>query len=311
MKTRELSLATFVLAAFGASLAACGAHGTTAAPDSGGQTSSGGMGSAGTPPTSGAGSSGAQSTSAGAAAASGGAPGAAGAGTGVSFGGAPAAAGAAQAGAGAPSTTGCAAAVGTMADLLIDDLEDGNGAVEMIGSRKGYWYTFNDGTAVQVPTSSATVPFSPMAGGYPAASKFAATTSGPAFTMWGAGIGFHFSEAGSTLCAYNAAAYSGIKFWAKSTAPLKAMVQTSATTMAASLTDTSATCVAKCNDHYFLAVPVTAAWTQFTIDFAATTFKQEGWGTAVLFDKTKLIGMQFQVGMGAAFDFSIDQVTFY
>jgi hypothetical protein len=261
--------------------------------------------------TPGAGSSGALSTSAGAATTHGGATGSAGAGTGVSFGGAPAAAGAAPAGGGAPATTGCVAAMGTMADLSIDDLDDGDGAVKLIGARKGYWYTFNDGTAVQVPTSSATVPFKPAAGGYPAAtSMFAAITSGPAFTMWGAGIGFHFNEAAGTLCGYNATAYSGIKFWAKSTAPLKAMVQIPATTAKVAAND-DATCVAKCNNHFFLAVPITAAWTQYTIDFAAATFKQEeGWGTVATFDKTKLIGMQFQVGMGVAFDFSIDDVTF-
>lgn len=315
MKTRELSLAMFVLAAFGASIAACGAHGTTAAPDpGGGDTDAGRTGGAGAPPTlPGAGSSGSLISAAGAPAAHAGATGSAGAG--ISFGGAPAAAGASPGGAGAPATTGCVLATGTAADLLIDDLDDGDGAVKAIGSRKGYWYTFNDGTpaAVQVPTSSATVPFKPTAGGYPATSMFAATTSGPAFTTWGAGIGFHFNEAGSNLCAYNASVYSGIKFWAKTTAPLKAMVQIPATTAQASLTATDAPACfgTMCNDHFYLAVPVTAAWTEFTIDFAAATFKQEGWGTPATFDKSKLIGVQFQVGKGVAFNFSVDGITFY
>lgn len=316
MKTRELSVATLILAAFGGSLAACGAHGTTAAPDpsgfSAGGSDGGSAGASTTPPGAGSGATPSSAGAAGSSTAHGGAPGSAGAGTGVSFGGAPAAAGAATAGGGAPPSTGCVAAMGTLTDLAIDDLEDGDGAVQALGSRKGYWYTFNDGTAVQVPTSSATVPFKPAAGGYPATSKYAATTSGPAFTQWGAGIGFHFNEgANSTLCTYNAGAYSGIKFWAKSSSALKAMVQTSATTKAASLTDTAATCVTNCDDHFFLAVPISATWTQFTIDFAATTFRQEGWGTAATFDKTKLIGMQFQVAKATAFDFSIDEVTFY
>ena len=312
MKTRELSLATFVLAAFGASIAACGAHGTTGAPEPGVGATGAGTGSAGAPVTlPGAGSSGSLGHVAGAPAAHAGATGVAGAG--VSFGGAPAAGGAATGGAGVPATTGCVAAVGTMADLLIDDLEDGDGAVKVLGSRKGYWYTFNDGTGVQVPTSSATIPFMPAAGGYPATSLFAATTSGPAFTTWGAGIGFHFNEAGSNLCAYNATAYAGIKFWAKTTAPLKAMVQIPATTAQTSLTATDApACVGTmCNDHFYLAVPITAAWTEYTVDFAATTFKQEGWGTPATFDKSKLIGVQFQVGKGVAFNFSVDGITFY
>lgn len=312
MKTRELSLATFVLASFGASIAACGAHGTTGAPDPGASVGAGqaGSGSAGAPMTTpGAGASGALiNNTAGAPAAHAGATGAAGAG--ISFGGAPPAGGASGGVAGAATTTGCVAAVGTMADLLIDDLEDDDGAVKAIGGRKGYWYTFNDGTATQVPTSSATVPFKPAAGGYPTTSMFAAITSGPAFKTWGAGIGFHFNEAGSDLCAYNAAAYSGIKFWAKTSAPMKAMVQIPATTAKATATD-DATCVAMCNDHFYLAVPASAAWTEYTIDFAAATFKQEGWGTAATFDKSKLIGVQFQVGMGVAFDVEVDGITFY
>src|SRR5450432_3949582 len=95
MKTRELSLATIVLAAFGGSIAACGAHGTTAAPEpGGGETDAGRAGGAGAPMSiPGAGSSGSLSTAAGAATAHGGAP--ASAGAGVSFGGAPPAGGAA------------------------------------------------------------------------------------------------------------------------------------------------------------------------------------------------------------------------
>ncbi|MEO6600185.1 MAG: hypothetical protein ABIQ16_09960 [Polyangiaceae bacterium] len=316
MKTRELSLATFVLAAFGASIAACGAHGTSITPDSE-DTAAGRAGAAGAQMTiPGAGSGGSVTSAAGASAAGAatigaGAPGSAGAG--VSFGGALAAGGAATGGAatggaGAPAT-GCVLAAGTIADLLIDDLEDGDGAVKALGGRKGYWYTFNDGTAMQVPTSSATIPFKPAAMGSSMTPMYAAVTSGPAFTMWGAGIGFHFNEAGSNLCAYNATAYAGIKFWAKTTAPFKAMVQIPATTLKATASD-DATCVAKCNDHFFVPVPI-AAWTEYTIDFAAATFKQEGWGTPAVFDKTHLIGMQFQVAMGVAFDFAIDDVTFY
>lgn len=310
MKTRELSLATFVLAAFGASIAACGAHGTTAEPEQGGSgADTSRAGGAGAPVvTPGAGSGGALSSAAGAYTLHAGAPGSAGAG--VSFGGAPAAAGASPGGAGAPASTGCVLATGAATDLSIDDFEDGDGTIQALGSRKGYWYTFNDMTSVQVPTSSATVPFAPVAGGYPTTSKFTAKTSGPAFTIWGAGIGFHFNEVASAPCAYNATAYSGIKFWAKSTAPFKAMVQIPATTAKTLATDDAA-CAAMCNDHFFLAVPITAAWTQYTIDFAAATFKQEGWGSPATFDKTKLLGVQFQVAKNVAFDFSIDEVAFY
>jgi hypothetical protein len=314
MKTRELSLATFVLAAFGASIAACGAHGTSDAPAPGGDTVAGGAGSAGAPVTlPGAGSAGSLSNVAGAPAAYAGATGVAGAG--VSFGGAPAAGGAPAVG-GAPATTGCVLAAGTIADLSIDDVEDGNNAIQALGSRKGFWYTYNDGSGAQVPAPDPTgkIPFTPTAGGH--SPLFSAHTNGPAFTIWGAGMGFDFNNTTGQSCPYDASAYTGIKFWAKGNMPLKAMVKIPGTTTKVTAADSN-TCVSTtmCEDHYFLQPKptLTAAWTQYTITFAdSTSFAQEGWGIKVpAFDKAHIIGVQFQVAMGTAFDFAIDDVTFF
>ncbi len=322
MKTRELSLAGLVLAAFGASFAACSAQGTTAAPEPADP-------SAGSPPLSSAGtytapaggaSSGAgaptssSAGSGGAAVAHGGAAGSTAGHTGTSFGGAPAAAGAATGTAGAATTGGCVAATGTTAaaDLPIDDFEDGDNAILANGMRKGFWYTYNDGTAKQVPTTSTTSPFTATGAGHTPSLK-SAETSGPAFMTWGAGLGVDFNNTPAQSCPYNATAYLGIKFWAKTTAPFKAMVQIPATTAKMTTAD-SATCVSTtmCNDHYYIAVPVTAAWTQFTITFAdSTTFKQEGWGTVATFDKAHLLGLQFQVKQTVAFDISLDDLTFF
>ena len=325
MKIREWSLAGFVLAAFGASIAACSAHGTTAAPDDvdeaggvslgeAGRTSTG-TGGAPVSAAAGASSGGAVSASAGAPAAHAGSTSYTAGHTGMSFGGAPAAAGASSTGvAGAATTTGgCVAAVGTATDLLIDDLDDGDNAIKLLGSRKGFWYTFNDGTATQVPTSSATVPFTPTKGGDTTTSVYDAETSGPAFTSWGAGIGFDFNNASSAACPYNGSAYTGITFWAKSNAALKAMVKIPATTAKSSISDTIDTCTSStaCNDHFYIPVTAGTAWAKYTITFGAATFKQEGWGTVATFDKTKLLGMQFQVAKGIPFDFAIDDVNFF
>ncbi len=313
MKTRELCLAGFVLAAFGASIAACSAQGTTAAPelpDAGAGPT--GVAGAATVPSAGSAvvGAGAPSNTAGAPPATGGAP-AKGGSTGMSFGGAPPAGGASTAG--APATTGCVAATGTAADLSIDDFEDGDNAILAIGMRKGFWYTYNDGTAVQVPTTSTAMPFKAMAAGHIATSTKAAETSGPKFMTWGAGLGVDFNNTPAQSCPYDGTAYAGIKFWAKTSAAFKAMVQIPATTAKMSTGD-SATCVSTtmCNDHYYLPVPITAAWTQFTITFAdSTTFKQEGWGVKATFDKAHLLGMQFQVKEAVAFDIVLDDLTFF
>jgi len=207
------------------------------------------------------------------------------------------------------STTpgGCTAAVGAATELAIDDLEDGDNVINPIGSRVGYWYTYNDGTATQVPDPKAL--FKPTAPGSTLSPKGAASTSGPAFTTYGAGMGFDFHNIMMTPCLYDATAYKGITFYAKATAALaiKAMVKTAATTSSSS----GGTCAAKCDDHFALKAALTTAWTKYTITFGAATFAQEGFGTAATFDKTKLLGMQFQVAKDLKFDFSVDDLTFF
>ena len=317
MKTRNLSLATFILSAFGVTIAACSAQSSGVPPrgDSGdtstGDTSSGGSdtgvptagsGTVVTQPSGGSSSSTGGSPSQGVAGSTVIAPGGAGPVVGV--------------GGSTPAPGTCVVAAGTMADLPIDDLEDGDNAIEMIGQRIGYWYTYNDGTGTQTPAPdpSGVIPFKPTAGGH--SPLFSAETNGTAFTTWGAGMGFDFNNTAKKSCVYNASAYSGITFWAKGNVALKAMVKIPATTQS---TSDSGTCTMigppnMCEDHYTLTPTpaLTTAWTQYTITFAsAATFAQAGWGVKVPFDKSNIIAMQFQINMGVAFDFAIDDVAFF
>ncbi|HWZ91473.1 MAG TPA: hypothetical protein VNW92_21575 [Polyangiaceae bacterium] len=312
MKTRKLSLATFILGALCASLSACSAQssGTPPRGDATGNTSSGGTGNAVSSGATGNVVSAGGSTVVvnGGATSVGGTVGAAGT-TVIAGGGSPV-----TGGGGTTATPGsCVMAVGTATDLSIDDLEDGDNAIQAIGQRTGYWYTYNDGTGTQTPKPdpSGVVPFKPTMGGH--SPLFSAETSGTAFTTWGAGMGFDFNNTAMKSCVYNASAYTGIKFWAKGNVPIKAMVKIPATTQSTSDSGTCTTAM-MCEDHYTLtpAPILAAAWTQYTITFAdTTTFAQAGWGVKVPFDKANIIAMQFQVNMGAAFDVSIDDVTFY
>jgi hypothetical protein len=216
-----------------------------------------------------------------------------------------------SAAAGAPAVTGgCATAVGAATDLPIDDLEDGNNGILATGHRAGYWYTYNDGTAVQVPAPAAQfMAAMPGHGG-----MFAAHTSGPAFMAWGAGLGFDFNNTAMKSCPYNASAYAGIKFWAKGNVTLKTMVKIPATTLVASGGSCVATATGKCEDHFALtpAPALTAVWAQYTLDFAnPTVFAQGKWGIPTTFDKANILAVQFQVDPMMAFDFSIDDVAFY
>src|SRR6187431_2100110 len=321
MRTCNLSLATVVLGALAVSYAACSAQGqdntVPGAPiDYAGSANSAAGNSAGGAKPATTGSSGAPAghPSAGAPAAVGGSPFNTGVGGAYVSGGrsGTGAAGAKTGGAGAAATRGdCRAAVGLAAELVIDDLEDGDHIISPIGSRLGYWFTYNDGTATQLPSGAI---FTPMAGGHSA--KFSAHTSGPAFTTWGAGFGFDFNNTASKSCTYDASAYQGIKFWAKGDVTIRAVVKIPATTAKKANGSDAGTCVSStmCDDHFGLtpSPALTATWKEFTIDFAGgATFKQEGWGTAVTtFDKKNIIAMQFQVAKGLPFDFSIDDLTF-
>jgi len=321
MKTCNLSVATVVLGALAVSYTACMAEGqdnTVSGGTSdlaGSSSSSAGQPSsaAGTPPVTGAGGSTTHPGAGGSPAAAGGQfnTGVGGASTSSKAGGTGTAGSGTTGSAGSPATTaGCSAAVGAATDLAIDDLEDGDNVLTPVGSRTGYWYTFNDGTGVQVPAP--TVLFKPTVPGSTTSAKFAATTSGPAFTKYGAGMGFDFNNKASKSCPYDASAYTGIKFWAKGNTGnmagmmLKAMIKIPATTPT---TADSGTCAATCEDHFNVKAALTSTWTQFSLPFATIT--QDGFGTKTTFDKAHILAVQFQVAQNVKFDFSIDDITFY
>jgi hypothetical protein len=54
---------------------------------------------------------------------------------------------------------------------------------------------------------------------------------------------------------------------------------------------------------------LTTDWAVYQMPFASIA--QDGFGPAVPFDKANIVAMQFQVLQNVAFDFSIDDVTFY
>jgi hypothetical protein len=318
MKTRNLSLAKFVLGVMGASIAACSAQSSGSPPrptDGSGDTSSGGTGTVISN-----GATGNVVTSGGAPVSSGGAPASGGSPSGVA--GTTSIAGTSSLPAGGSGSTpipgSCAVAAGTLTDLSIDDLEDGDNTIQALGERVGYWYTYNDGTGTQKPAPDPTgeIPFQPTAGGH--SPLFCAETSSTTgFTSYGAGMGFDFNNTAKKSCPYNASVYTGIKFWAKGNTSIRAMIKIPATTQS---TSDSGTCIApataatgclcECENHFGITQVLTADWAQYTLPFATIT-QDPTWGKQVTFDKTSILAVQFQVGKGAAFDFSVDDVTFY
>ena len=205
---------------------------------------------------------------------------------------------------------------------LIDDAEDGDNGSQLVTALMtgSYWFTYNDGTGTQMPAPDpmGLNPLIPTAGGATSPMN-SIRTSGTAHMTWGAGLGLTLNQdqgGGGKKCTLDATAYQGIRFQAKSAAGEQVRVKIGVTATVG-VAD-GGTCAAMCDD-FGKSVLLTTAWAAYEVPFMvdATTAKtgpgisQEGWGTPATFSPATLMQVQFQVGKGLAFDFSIDDLEFY
>jgi hypothetical protein len=187
-------------------------------------------------------------------------------------------------------------------DNMIDNFEDGDGALIPNNGRQGYWYVFNDATVggTQTPAPDVVLPESGGADG----TTMAMHTSGSGFAEWGAGIGVDVNNVNDTKLTWDASAFTGIVVMARGSGQIRAVVQTEATTPP----EEGGTCAMDCDPHGKVLV-VSDEWQQFTLPFAQLT--QEGWGTPAGWDASKVVGIQFKVGKDVDFDFWVDEIGFY
>ena len=99
-------------------------------------------------------------------------------------------------------------------DGVIDDFEDNNNQISVIGERGGYWYTYADNkgsTVFPLPGDQGGV-FNPVEGGHD--SKFAVEVKGKLAqnSIVYAAMGLNFQDPKGP---YDASIYEGITFWAK------------------------------------------------------------------------------------------------
>ena len=174
-------------------------------------------------------------------------------------------------------------------DLLIDDLATGNGQIALRDGRNGLWFTMADGaegTLWPTPAAFQTVLGSGPRGGY------AARMYGSGFTSWGAALAVSFSQAQTGPCAYDASAFSGITFWARSATP--AIIRVSLATAA-----------------FGTPIALATVWQKYTIAFTDLTQRNPGPDSATAaFDPTQLTELQFVAGPGKAFDISVTDLSF-
>jgi len=191
-------------------------------------------------------------------------------------------------------------------DVLIDDLADGNGQIALRDGRNGLWFTMADGaegTLWPAPAAFQTVLGSGPRGGY------AARMYGSGFTSWGAYLAVSFSQAQTGPCPFDASAFSGITFWARSATPT--IIRVNLATVATQQTRDGGACAGTCSNDFGTPIALVAAWQKYTIAFSDLTQRSQGFDAATAaFDPTQLTELQLAAGPGNAFDISVTDLSF-
>ncbi len=196
---------------------------------------------------------------------------------------------------------------GSSSGTVLDDMEDGDSSIPEEGGRVGAWYVYNDATGSQDPPESADFAMSQLS--EPRGdSTFAAHSSGDGFTEWGAGFGFDLNNDGTTRGTYDASAYSGVSFWARSGAgSLAIRVGLSDAQTSAEGGQCDPNTEDSCDDAFGANLQLTSEWQQFTLSFAE--LQQDGWGMQFPgIQRDQLYSMQFEVGTNVAFDVWVDDI---
>jgi hypothetical protein len=192
---------------------------------------------------------------------------------------------------------------------LLDAMEDGDGAIEMIAQRGGVWFSFNDETeGSQLPESDEETFVMSELDPPRADSHYAARTQGHGFTEWGAGIGFELYN----QKAYDLSRYAGITFWARR-GPDTASALRFAVTDAAT-TPRGGQCrdyvdYSTCSDHFGVDLSLGTAFRRYSFNWQELS--QEGWGEPRpdTIDTSRVYGIRFQTDPIEAFDFWIDDIA--
>ena len=196
------------------------------------------------------------------------------------------------------------------ADLeIIDQMEDGDGTIEMTAMRGGVWFSFNDKQGgTQTPDPYAEV--FPMAELDPprAGSHYAARTRGGGFTDWGAGIGFELYN----QKAYDVSRYAGITFWARrapdTVSKLRFAVTDSATAPRGGQCHEYAD-YSTCSDYFGSDLSLDTEFQRYTLTWGELT--QSGFGDPRpdSVNTSAVYGVRFQIDKDEDFDFWIDDIA--
>lgn len=180
----------------------------------------------------------------------------------------------------------------------------------------GTWFVFDDGSDGGVLVPPAGSPASQIISAIPGgrgSSMHAAEVMGNAdFVSYGAGMGFNFNAAVPPPAPYDASAYQGFVFWAR------ALGDAGATPVRFEVLDVNTAPPSSggvcdggaCNGYYGLELDLTSDWQEFTVFFDQLTRPVYAVPDGIPFDPANVIGCQFQVNQGIAFDLWVNDVYF-
>ena len=206
---------------------------------------------------------------------------------------------------------------------LLDDIEDGDGAIEEIDGRYGSWFSYNDDAANKSQVPSPDSDFVGTEGGANG-SMFAAASKGEGYKVWGAGFGFDLNNTGEggplgegEKKAWDASKYTGLRLMAKGNVPLRVGILVSE----AVEVDAGGGCTPPpppaegeeeapgCGDSFGKTLSLTGEWKEYRLDF--TSLKQDGWGIKATWDAKTVTSVMFDVEADQKFDVAVDDLSFF
>ena len=198
---------------------------------------------------------------------------------------------------------------------LIDDLEDGNPVIPMVGGRSGSWWIstdMTDGATVTPPGEAAPNPERIL--GKRCESEFGMRMTGQGFTNWGAVLsaGFKYEDGLKTI---DASAFRGVMFWARvgetHNSPVRVQFQDSNTQPEGGMCNPEPGSADECYNGWGVEViPISTQWRLYKLDFSRMTQRDFGYRADAI-DTTALYGMEWNVQPNTVFDLWIDDVWFY
>ena len=203
---------------------------------------------------------------------------------------------------------------------LIDDMESTGVPPGWLDGpdTDGTWYVFDDGTAGGVisPTPAATAGaiISVIPGGRGTSAHAAHVSGNAGFTQYGAGMGFNLNSPSSVPGTFDASAHAGFTFFARALGDGGAppIVTFNVIDEDTALPASGGNCDGGtlCGGYYGVALTnLSSSWQEFTVHYSDLK-RPKGVPTGPALDKAHIIGCEFQVNQGYAFDLWIDDIYF-